>query len=75
MLHILIADDHGIVRSGLRMLLDKQEGMSVVAEGIENRQHWELLDQLGCDVAQGYYLAKPMPGPELSDWLESWRGG
>jgi DNA-binding NarL/FixJ family response regulator len=32
MLHILIADDHGIVRSGLRMLLDRQEGMSVVAE-------------------------------------------
>jgi DNA-binding NarL/FixJ family response regulator len=32
MLHILIADDHGIVRAGLRMLLDRQEGMSVVAE-------------------------------------------
>jgi DNA-binding NarL/FixJ family response regulator len=32
MLHILIADDHGIVRSGLRMLLDRQDGLSVVAE-------------------------------------------
>ena len=32
MLHILIADDHGIVRAGLRMLLDRQEGMNVVAE-------------------------------------------
>jgi YesN/AraC family two-component response regulator len=32
MLHILIADDHGIVRSGLRMLLDRQDGMSVIAE-------------------------------------------
>ena len=32
MLHILIADDHGIVRAGLRMLLDRQEGMRVVAE-------------------------------------------
>ena len=32
MLHILIADDHGIVRAGLRMLLDRQEGMSVIAE-------------------------------------------
>jgi DNA-binding NarL/FixJ family response regulator len=31
-LHILIADDHGIVRAGLRMLLDRQEGMSVIAE-------------------------------------------
>ena len=32
MLHILVADDHGIVRSGLRMLIDRQDGMRVVAE-------------------------------------------
>jgi DNA-binding NarL/FixJ family response regulator len=32
MLRILLADDHGIVRSGLRMLIDRQEGMHVVAE-------------------------------------------
>lgn len=32
MLHVLIADDHGIVRAGLRMLLDRQEGIHVVAE-------------------------------------------
>ena len=32
MLHILVADDHGIVRSGLKMLIDRQDGMSVVAE-------------------------------------------
>ena len=32
MLHLLIADDHGIVRSGIRMLIDRQEGMRVVAE-------------------------------------------
>jgi DNA-binding NarL/FixJ family response regulator len=32
MIHILVADDHGIVRSGVRMLLDQQEGMRVVAE-------------------------------------------
>ena len=32
MLHVLLADDHGIVRSGLRMLIDRQDGMQVVAE-------------------------------------------
>src|SRR5918997_775605 len=32
MLHILVADDHGIVRSGLKMLIERQEGMRVVAE-------------------------------------------
>jgi DNA-binding NarL/FixJ family response regulator len=41
MLHLLVADDHGIVRSGLRMLIDRQDGMRVVAEaadGIEARR-------------------------------------
>ena len=32
MLHILVADDHGIVRSGLKMLIERQDGMRVVAE-------------------------------------------
>ena len=32
MIRVIVADDHGIVRSGVRMLLDQQEGMSVVAE-------------------------------------------
>ena len=42
MLHILVADDHGIVRAGLRMLLDRQDGMSVVAEAEDGV---EALDQ------------------------------
>ena len=42
MIHILIADDHGIVRSGLRMLIDRQEGMRVVAEAGDGVEALEL---------------------------------
>jgi len=46
--------------------LDKR----VVAEGIENVTTWALLSKAECDVAQGYYLAKPMPFSDLRAWLE-----
>ncbi|MBA2505403.1 MAG: response regulator transcription factor [Thermoleophilaceae bacterium] len=42
MLHVLIADDHGVVRSGLRMLLDRQEGMTVVAEAADGVEAVEM---------------------------------
>ena len=42
MIHVLVADDHGIVRSGVRMLLDQQEGMRVVAEAEDGVEAVEL---------------------------------
>ena len=44
-------------------------GMLVVAEGVENRGTWLLLRDAGCDVAQGFYLARPMGFTDLSAWL------
>jgi diguanylate cyclase (GGDEF)-like protein len=41
-------------------------GLRVVAEGIEDSATLELLSQLGCDIAQGYYISKPRPAEELS---------
>ena len=35
-------------------------GRRVIAEGIEDQETLELLRSIGCDIAQGYYLAKPM---------------
>jgi len=46
--------------------------MSIVAEGIETAKDWNLVDSLGCDYAQGFYIAKPMPAQELPGWLEQW---
>jgi len=44
-------------------------GLRVVAEGIEDRAAWTLLAGMGCDVAQGYYLSRPLPPDALVRWL------
>jgi diguanylate cyclase (GGDEF)-like protein/PAS domain S-box-containing protein len=44
-------------------------GLRVVAEGIEDRATWELLAGMGCDMAQGYYVARPLPPDALVRWL------
>ncbi|MGN0715302.1 MAG: EAL domain-containing protein [Anaerovoracaceae bacterium] len=45
-------------------------GMSVVAEGIETREQMECLESVGCDYAQGYFLAKPMPTADFEKLLK-----
>jgi EAL domain-containing protein (putative c-di-GMP-specific phosphodiesterase class I)/GGDEF domain-containing protein len=45
-------------------------GMTVVAEGIEDAKTLEYLRSAGCDYGQGYYIAKPMPISQLSEWLD-----
>jgi EAL domain-containing protein (putative c-di-GMP-specific phosphodiesterase class I) len=47
-------------------------GFEVVAEGVEDRETYELLGALGCDLAQGYHLARPMPAADVSGWLAAW---
>jgi diguanylate cyclase (GGDEF)-like protein/PAS domain S-box-containing protein len=61
-------EDEVIVRSTID--LGHNLGMSVVAEGVETRSVMERLGPLGCDVAQGYYLGRPMPAEELEIWLD-----
>ena len=45
----------------------------VIAEGVETVKHGSLLLTLGCDLAQGYGIARPMPGEELPAWAMAWR--
>ena len=47
--------------------------LEVIAEGMETKQHGEILLQLGCDIAQGYAIAKPMPASEIPTWIENWQ--
>jgi len=42
----------------------------VVAEGVETQEVWDLLKILGCDVAQGYLLSRPLPPEELVSWIQ-----
>jgi EAL domain-containing protein (putative c-di-GMP-specific phosphodiesterase class I)/AmiR/NasT family two-component response regulator len=53
--------------------LGKQLHMKVVAEGVEDRTDWDFLRQTGCDLAQGYFISKPMPAADLDDWLADWK--
>jgi predicted signal transduction protein with EAL and GGDEF domain len=43
--------------------------LTVVAEGVETREAWNVLGSWGCDYAQGFYVASPRPAAELVDWL------
>ena len=46
-------------------------GLKVVAEGVETEAIYERLQELGCDHAQGYYIARPMPAEKAEEWLAS----
>ncbi|MGE0081678.1 MAG: EAL domain-containing protein [Thiohalomonadaceae bacterium] len=45
----------------------------VIAEGVESRAHGEMLLQLGCELAQGYGVARPMPANKVLQWVKEWR--
>lgn len=50
------------------IMLAHKLNMEVVAEGVEDIETWDVLLAEGCDIAQGYYIAKPMPGHEFDQW-------
>ena len=53
--------------------LARQLGMEVVAEGVEDRNDWDLLRRTGCDLAQGIFMSRPMLAADLPGWIERWR--
>jgi len=61
------ATDHSIVRSIID--LARSLGLTVVAEGVETEPVRELLETLGCPLAQGYLFSRPVPGQELTGWI------
>ncbi len=61
------SDDIVIVKTTINMCHDL--GYTVVAEGVEKESVLQQLSEMGCDVAQGYYLSRPLPFEELQDWL------
>jgi diguanylate cyclase (GGDEF)-like protein len=56
-------DDLAIVRSTISLGHDL--GLTIVAEGIEDAGTWDLLRRLGCDIAQGYFIGRPMSAAAL----------
>lgn len=61
---------HGIFDGSIQ--LAKNLGIKTVAEGVENEADWSFLDGSGCDLAQGFFIGKPMRALELSEWKTQW---
>ena len=52
--------------------LARELGIEAVAEGVEDRNDWDFLRRTGCDLAQGYFIARPMPAADFPGWFQSW---
>lgn len=65
------AEDQALVQSmvGMAHALNRK----VVAEGVETLAHAVPLRHYGCDIGQGYGIARPMPAEQMPGWVESWR--
>ena len=63
-------DDATIVKSTIE--LGHNLGLKVVAEGIETKRTWEILESMGCDYGQGYLMGKPMLADNMLEWIKHW---
>ena len=61
--------DRALVRSTVE--LGHALDLHVVAEGVEDEQTYAFLVSTGCDIVQGYYIAKPLPADQFTTWLHS----
>jgi EAL domain-containing protein (putative c-di-GMP-specific phosphodiesterase class I) len=64
-------EDRAIVEGVLG--LARAFGRRAIAEGAETSAHCKLLLQIGCDLAQGYGIARPMPASQIPAWVASWQ--
>ena len=55
------------------LALARQLDMEVVAEGVEDRDDWNLLLSTGCDLAQGAFISRSMLAKDLPGWMEIWQ--
>ncbi|MFB9952290.1 EAL domain-containing protein [Rhizobium puerariae] len=53
--------------------IGRSQGIEIVAEGVETSAHIEILRSLGCQVLQGYALAKPMPASDFISFAQEWQ--
>jgi diguanylate cyclase (GGDEF)-like protein/PAS domain S-box-containing protein len=65
------SDDLGIVKGVIQLatVFNRQ----VIAEGVETLAHGKMLRELGCHLAQGYGIARPMPAAAIEPWCQQWK--
>nr|WP_319492001.1 EAL domain-containing protein [uncultured Desulfobacter sp.] len=69
--HILVSPNDKIM---VKTIIDMAHnlGLQVIAEGVEKKEQTELLEQLGCDIVQGFFFASPMPEADFLQLLDQW---
>jgi EAL domain-containing protein (putative c-di-GMP-specific phosphodiesterase class I) len=65
------ADDLASVEGVIALAKSFKRG--VIAESVETIEHGIILLQLGCDLAQGYGIARPMPASDIPAWVNEWK--
>ncbi len=69
---MLLDRDNRSILDGILWIM-RQLHRSVIAEGVETLEHARTLMDLGCEMAQGYGIARPMPVDQLPAWLQRWQ--
>lgn len=64
---------HAILSSSVHLARTFQ--LQVVAEGVETQEDWDVVARAGCDIVQGYFVAKPMPASDFTAWKTTWENG
>jgi EAL domain-containing protein (putative c-di-GMP-specific phosphodiesterase class I)/FixJ family two-component response regulator len=69
---VMQAQNSSEARTVIKSIVDLGHslGLLVTAEGVENLKTLDYLNSLGCDLAQGYFIARPMPGEAARNWVE-----
>ena len=61
---------HSILKHSIE--LAKSLNMITVAEGVEDQSDWDCVAKQGCDLVQGYFVSRPMPGDQIVQWAKNW---
>jgi len=66
-----VIDSDATAISKICIMLAKELSMTTVAEGVESQEIWDQLKSLGCDIAQGNFIAEPMPTDDFIQWVKN----
>ncbi|AIN59337.1 putative bifunctional diguanylate cyclase/phosphodiesterase [Pseudomonas soli] len=69
----ILHDHDDLALTGAVIGLARAFGREVIAEGVESVEHGRILMELGCELAQGYGISRPMPADELARWVTDYR--
>ncbi|WP_422377876.1 EAL domain-containing response regulator [Roseibium sp.] len=64
-------DDEARAMLESSIALAKKLDLTIVAEGVETQEEWDLIERLGVEIVQGYFIAKPMPADDLLAWARA----